>query len=51
MATFAKIREIVLEYHDDRVEEIVDALKKHGFNLAKHKPESKKMGTLWFNRE
>jgi len=51
MATFAKIREIVLEYHDDRVEEIVDALKNHGFHLAKHRPESGKMGMLWFNRE
>ena len=50
-ATFAKIREVVLEYHDDRVEEIVDALKKHGFHLAKHRPESERMGMLWFNRE
>jgi FkbM family methyltransferase len=51
MATFAKIREIVLEYHDDRVEELVDALKNHGFHLAKHRPESGKMGMLWFNRD
>ena len=40
-----------MEYHDDRVEEIVDALKNHGFHLAKHRTESGKMGMLWFNRE
>ena len=51
VATFAKIREIVLEYHDDRVAEMVDALKNHGFHLVKHKPESDTMGMLWFNRE
>ena len=50
-ATFAKVREIILEYHDNRVEEIVNALKSHGFHLTKHKPETEKMGMLWFNRE
>jgi FkbM family methyltransferase len=49
-STFHKIREIVLEYHNDGVDEIVSSLGRHGFHLAKRKRESEKMGMLWFSR-
>ena len=46
-ATFANIRNVVVEYHDDRVEEIVDRLRSHGFYVVNQKPETEKMGMLW----
>jgi len=49
-ATFAKIRRIIVEYHDAKSGKICEDLKPHGFELEKHVPETDRMGMLWFRK-
>ena len=49
-ATFSKIRRIIVEYHDGRVRQIDEDLKRHRFTLEQHVPETDRMGMLWFRK-